>query len=504
MAACVRINNVKNVKHMTFDIPESGVYLLTGRNGAGKTTLLAALYRIGYRNAFADYFKTTSSNSRLDSFLSASISYEIDDKAVSYNYGNSRWAPTPKRNSILLENFGFPKVVFIAANAKRIEPSADDVKSIRPLVMSKQVTDSISLVLADARFQDLKYINTRRGGGARAYLLPSGSPGKKQIYYSEKNFSLGELCVIKLINEIDLIPRNSLVLIDEIEMALHPRAQAALLDYLIRVGKEKTLTVIFSTHSTSLIKRAGRKRIIFLEGDAKGNIKGVRDCFPAQALGDIAIDEDMSPDVLFFVEDERASYLLDAIMNASLSDAIEVAKPVYKIVPVGGFKQVMEFLVNSDQIFSDSVRRFAVLDKDVETESIKEARKNEKHKFLAFYDAHKSRIRYLPCTPEFGLCELFLSDFDRHIADFNKYGGYSGFDISKVGRDAGLNTVLSGSNKRKSAKTVVSEFVDVVTRKSGDSDAAVYRKLISYYVKATTEAGFNHSKLGKALAFSGT
>lgn len=504
VAACVRINNVKNVVSMLFDIPEPGVYVLTGRNGAGKTTLLAALYRIGYRNAFADYFKTTSSNLRLDSFLNASISYEIDDKVVSYNYGNSRWAPTPKRNSILLESFGFPKVVFIAANAKRIEPSADDVKQIKTLAISKQVTDSISQVLADVRFKDLKYINTRRGGGSRAYLLPSGYIGKKQTFYSEKNFSLGELCVIKLINEIDVIPRNSLVLIDEIEMALHPRAQAALLDYLVKVGKEKSLTIIFSTHSSSLIKRAGRKRIIFLDGDGRGNINSVRGCFPAQALGDISIDEDMSPDLLFFVEDEKASHLLEAIMVISLKDVLDVAKPVYKIVPVGGFKQVMEFLVNSDQLFSDSVRRFAVLDKDVETESIKEARDNEKHEFLAFYDAHKVRIKYLPCTPELGLCDLFLSNFDLHIENFKKFGRYSGFDMSKAGRDVKLDIALTGSKKRKSAKKVISDFIDVVARKSGNEDAAVCRKLISYYVKATTEEGANHSELGKALAFSNT
>lgn len=498
----ISISNVKNVVSLSFDMPGPGVHLLTGRNGAGKTTLLASLYRIGYKNAFSDYFKTTSSNARLDSFLNASISYQVDDEAVSYNYGNSRWAPTPKRNSVLLESFGFPKVVFIAANAKRIEPSADDVKTIKPIALPKSVTDSIARILADTRFGDLKYINTKRGGGNRAYLLPVMLSAKRPTYYSEKNFSLGELCVIKLINEICNIPRNSLVLIDEIEMALHPRAQIALFDYLVKVAEEKSLTILFSTHSTSLIKRAGRKRIIFLESDGRGNITSIPRCFPAQALGDIAIDEDMSPDVLCFVEDDKAALLLDAIMESSLNGLASVAKPIYKVVPVGGFKEVIKFLANSDQIFSDSVIRFAVLDEDVEKESLTEAKANEKHEFLAFYDLHKSRVKYLPCTPELGLHKLFFSAFNEHLATFKTYANYTGFDIARIGRDAGFNVGLVGPNKRRAAKKAVSSFVENISRKSGDNEYSVYRKMFSYYVVAQKAAGVSYEELGKKIAFA--
>ena len=41
------IKNTKNIKQLTFDIPnDNGVYLLVGANGAGKTTLLTCLDRI--------------------------------------------------------------------------------------------------------------------------------------------------------------------------------------------------------------------------------------------------------------------------------------------------------------------------------------------------------------------------------------------------------------------------------------------------------------------------
>lgn len=53
----IRIENVKNITYMEFDIPNPGVYLLTGSNGSGKTTLLTALHRLGFGNAFAHFLK---------------------------------------------------------------------------------------------------------------------------------------------------------------------------------------------------------------------------------------------------------------------------------------------------------------------------------------------------------------------------------------------------------------------------------------------------------------
>jgi len=500
MAGVIEIKKIKNVKSLKFTLPRPGVHLLTGRNGSGKTTLLAALYRIGYKNAFSDYFKTTSSTVRLDSFAEGSVTYRLDERSVSYNYGNLRWAPTPKKNAELLSTFGFPKVVFIAANAKRIEPSADEVRKIRAVAVDAGIASAVARVLADDRFKELKYVNTKRGGGTnKAFLLPTGQKG---AYYSEKNFSLGELCVIKLVSNISAIPNNSLVLIDEIEMALHPRAQASLLDYLVETSARKNLTVIFSTHSASLIKRAGRKRIICLENDGAGNIRSVEKCFPAQALGDIAIDEDISPDVLCFVEDAKARFLLEALMDNAFSKLKGVARPICRTVPVGGFKEVIHFLANSDQIFSDAVKRYAVLDKDVEDESLDEARRNEKHDFLAFYDKHKARIKYLPITPELGVAEMFFENFVGRVEAFRTFAGFNGFDIVQMGRAAGLDRALVGDNRRKAAKGVLAGFVDSLAVKTGESEDAIYRKLLSFYVSAMEAKENKFDEVAKEIAFS--
>ena len=82
-------------------------------------------------------------------------------------------------------------------------------------------------------------------------------------YYSEKNFSLGEILILNTLLLIDDVTAGSMLLIDELEMALHPRVQIRLLKYLENKAIEKNLVIILSTHSSSLIKSA-KKLICFV------------------------------------------------------------------------------------------------------------------------------------------------------------------------------------------------------------------------------------------------
>jgi len=482
----VTISKVKNIENLSFEIPNPGVYVLTGSNGVGKTTLLAALHRIGYKNAFANYFKTTTYQGRLDYFGSSSITYQVGSKKVSYRYGNTRWSPTPRSNSGLLKEFGFPEIKFIAADSKRIEATQDELKSNRINPVGKTICGDIKGILADPKFDDLKYVNTKRGAGNRAYLV-ARKVGGKNIYFSEKNFSLGELCVLRLVTNLSDISYNSLVLIDEIEMALHPRAQAALFNYLLRMADEKKLTIIFSTHSTSLIKRASRKRILLLKNSGDGNVECLRNVYPAQALGDIAYDDEINPDFLFFVEDHKAKQLLEQLINRYKSIAFKkLIAPYYKVLPVGGFKETIEFLSNSDQIFGDEVRRYAFLDKDVETESIEEAKKNEKYKFLQKVNDNKGKIMYLPCTPEAGIMDLINSDIIKHAEAIRElFEGYN-IDVSRILDDDDY-LAIDSDKPRKKAKIQFDFIVKAIAKRTGMSSDQCERRFMLHYVNSKYE-----------------
>ena len=102
----IELKNIKRLKTLSFNIPQVGVWLLTGINGAGKTSLLAALFRLGSKYAFQKYYRTTTHENRLDSFMNAQVSYNIDGKTVSYRYSGLRWAPTPRRHSSIRRFLG--------------------------------------------------------------------------------------------------------------------------------------------------------------------------------------------------------------------------------------------------------------------------------------------------------------------------------------------------------------------------------------------------------------
>jgi energy-coupling factor transporter ATP-binding protein EcfA2 len=134
MSVRIKIENLRHVRRLEFTVPEVGVWLLTGANGAGKTTLLACMRRIGFANAFPTHFPASQKSEKLDSFDGSSVEYHVDGATVTYRYRGERWVPHPKANSALLRQSGFPSVLHIAADSKRIEPRREDfqLRRVRP------------------------------------------------------------------------------------------------------------------------------------------------------------------------------------------------------------------------------------------------------------------------------------------------------------------------------------------------------------------------------------
>ena len=168
----IELNNIKKIKKLCFDIPEQGVWILTGLNGSGKTSLLAAIFRIRTQHAFQKYYRTSSLENRLDSYENSLVTYRINGTSVSYKYGGQRWRATPRTNANIFEDFPYPAIEYIDANAERIEPFSDEINLRRLADADAEICQFIQNVLSDNKWQNLKYVNTRRGRGSDAYLIP--------------------------------------------------------------------------------------------------------------------------------------------------------------------------------------------------------------------------------------------------------------------------------------------------------------------------------------------
>ena len=313
---------------------------------------------------------------------------------------------------------GYPSVLYIGANAERVTPRPEDFQTRRAASAPQLLIDAANNILETTKFNDLKIVNVTTGAGNPAFVLevtdvipklPSRRLARKFI--SERNLSLGELCVLKLVRDITSCANNSLVLIDELELALHPRAQIRLLEFLEKKATDKTLTIVFSTHSASLLKKVKRESILFLESN-NGVISTIQGCFATYALGNISFDEARAPDAVVYVEDESALAIVEVLVKLFISSKFGANPslfPTVHVIPIGAFINVVRFLARSSALFPITTKSSALLDLDVKAENVQQWQDDKNYVALAEFAALAGKIQFLPWTPEVALVE-YLSN----------------------------------------------------------------------------------------------
>ena len=91
------IKELRSVKYLEFDVPTSGVHVLTGCNGCGKTSLLITLNRICNNTAFSSL--KFGRKVGMDKFSSTRITYTNGTSDITYKRTNRGWEPTPSKAS---------------------------------------------------------------------------------------------------------------------------------------------------------------------------------------------------------------------------------------------------------------------------------------------------------------------------------------------------------------------------------------------------------------------
>lgn len=406
------IDNIRSVRHMEFEIPTCGIHILTGKNGAGKTTLFTCLSRICNSNAFRSGFPSTSVRN-YDEYI-GSITYSTDALSIQYSKrASGRWQPDT--NGDVFSDFGFTDVVHISTKSERIFTQVIDIprrqvhadhwliNSLNNILQTDRFTPMIKITVGDLRSRTGNADQRRRN---TAFAIPQG----RGRYFTEQNFSFGEIVLLNLLYDIERVENNSLVLIDELEMALHPAAQIRLIQLLKEFANEKHLTIIISTHSSSIIK--SQKDVILLEQDTHG-ISVTYNCPPAKAIGAIGMREDTMADIIVIVEDEMAKALFFALLNKYKSLCPDSNYLDVRVVSVGGYPNIINFYVEADNyIFYENVYVAAFLDKDVETDIVPYKQFGNRD-IIEKYEENTRRIKFLPYTPEM----LLYQEMKDHRAD---------------------------------------------------------------------------------------
>lgn len=464
----IKLNNLKGIKGLQFIVPEQNdVYLITGPNGCGKTSLLVALSRMRNPNAFAEGYRVTG----YDKYENSKITYDYNGTSISYTKSDQRWSVTPKKEAKNIQAaFPYNVVSFLTTNGKRLYETPEQLLKVRRTERAAEPTiiSAMNKILDTTKFNDLKYVQVKSMKGRQVNLhrenklyILKNSRGDK---YSELSFSLGERLLLNALIFIESVTNNSLLLIDEIELALHPIAQVRFYQYLQEVVKSKKLTVIISTHSSSLVKVV--KHRFYLEPQSDGTVEVLCDCAPSYILKDISAEDDNKPDVLFLVEDVMARRYLNYIICKY--DPYEQSKLHYKTIYVGSYDSVVKMVsqLGSIQPF-DKKRIQALPDKDTEDTlaslKAKPDPTDSDKKTIELFTKESRHISYLDITPELEVWNELLVDSTFFMNKLEKIYGRQTFNINNLissvdAEEKGKNT----GNLRAHAKYCLKNLYDKV------------------------------------------
>lgn len=341
----VNIEKIKNIETASFEIPlESGVYSLVGTNGCGKSTVLLSVAQLISKH----YLGTLKKED-----------YQQNSK-ITYTLGTTTDTWSPDHRGFWKSNI-FPKTIKFNGlyegslfygtrfnDSRKIDEYLESGKlNTNDIVPAdKYVIDKLSYIL-HGDYEHYKTLHRVKNKYITQQINVSNTPYFIKVndkLISQYRMSSGECLLVSLLHFIyNSIVRKSLpikekilVLIDEIELALHPIAVSRLIDLLDTLAEDhKNLTVILTSHSPEVIRKI-KPANLYKVTNNKGNLTLESNCYPSYLIRDVYSHDGF--DFLLLVEDSLTKNVIEKIL---FKDNLKSGKLVH-IVPVGGWKNVLE------------------------------------------------------------------------------------------------------------------------------------------------------------------
>jgi len=287
---------------------------IVGENGSGKSTLMKVAASV-YDNKDKDkrfYPSAFFVETHWDKIEGVEIDFRVkrgpNVESFRIKKPSKRWRVPengPKRDVFLLDiartlpldaSVGYAKIARLAAS--EIE-SAEINDAFR-----ERLSHVLGRNYSKARFATSDVDKKR----------PVGLLEREWGELSQFHQGAGEDATLDLFRTLQGIPENSLLLIDEVEASLHPRAQRRLVRFLLWLARQRRIQVILSTHSPYVLQELPQEaRILLLPGpQGLSVVYGVSADFAMSRL-----DDEVHPEVHLFVEDREAEVLLREILASS-------------------------------------------------------------------------------------------------------------------------------------------------------------------------------------------
>lgn len=146
--------------------------------------------------------------------------------------------------------------------------------------------------------------------------------------YSSFNTASGEDVLVNLLGQILHMPDYSLILIDELEVGLHPKIQRRLMDVIYIISQKQHKQFIITSHSYAVMDSVPESSRIFIQNNG-GNYVAKVGLTTYETL--TRMDSEAFPVAMIYVEDEESKLIVDnaiAEINTNNPGFARLVKPV--------------------------------------------------------------------------------------------------------------------------------------------------------------------------------
>ncbi len=219
--------------------------------------------------------------------------------------------------------------------------------------------------LTEEELRTLRYVLERSyvSGKVWKHSLLHGHEGWTILFetknisgYSDAFAGSGESAAALLVHNVLEAPDNSLILLDEPETSLHPRAQQRMLEFLAHQAVQKSLQIVISTHSVHIAEHLPQEAVRVLQLRPNGHVYIESDISAQEAFHEVGT---FPAGKTILVEDERAKAIVSAALQLEI---FQVEKNFKIIVQKGGTSKIYADI----KAFSNSERKdiFVLFDGD--------------------------------------------------------------------------------------------------------------------------------------------
>lgn len=455
-----QIQKIKGVNGTSLEIPlESGIYALVGSNGCGKSTILQSMAQlIRPTNALwalraNDYNNESKVNfqcgDRKDEWYPKFNKYRNK-----YNWTNSIYQTYDGRqhrsNNIEINGM-YEGSLFVGTrfqDSKMVDElvSAGKITNNEVVPADEYVKEQLSFILHGDKthYSSLKRLKNRDlSQTLQLRNLPYFIDGKYGGMISQYRMSSGECLLISLLHFIhnaivrSSLPKNVpiLMLLDEIELALHPVAISRFLDLLEEIVQQNpNIIVILTTHAPEVIRRINPNNIFKLENSA-GSITATNPCYPSYAIRELYVHDKY--DHLILCEDELAKKIINKTINKGNLNASKLLC----VLPVGGWENVLKLhdeLIRNN-IMGVGTQITSILDGDIGTQcSSKDEYKNIRKLFLPIPSIEKFLFNVIHEQSDKKMRKIIgdkyfqTKSLDEIVSTFNKDTSFLKKNLDKV------------------------------------------------------------------------